>query len=383
MRGRNRKILLWVAPVVVLAILTSVASLYPQYLLDDEDYVKEAEGKKAKLPENIAFNIKVEKVPVASEMKCAINIKWDLKPEDVGEYIVARSDQIIDSAEKVAAARVIQTINASTSNTVMDNDCNPGSYYYVVLSAKSVMENKIVLYKNQNYTTAPLVIPAMESLFRVARIRATWLDNTRVRLTWDRAEKSGISYVIYRSRGVIDSEAKLNRAERLGVVVDAGAFLDEGITESGAYYYAVTTRVSYGPEDTVLVANENYTTSGVRIAIAKPPVPAPEPEKKEKQEKQEKHEKIVVISGDVDRILKRTYFVNRYDEAIEELGDLIAVTDNAAEAAKARLFIGRSYIELGRYRRALDYLILLDVKKYFPEDADFWEEFALTRVRNY
>ena len=94
-------------------------------------------------------------------------------------------------------------------------------------------------------------------------------------------------------------------------------------------------------------------------------------------------EKKKPVSNDIDRILKRTFFKGLYDGAVKELQELLERTDNQEVAAKARLFIGRSYIEKGQYQKSLDFLILNDVKKYFPKEAEFWTEFALSRVRNY
>ena len=86
---------------------------------------------------------------------------------------------------------------------------------------------------------------------------------------------------------------------------------------------------------------------------------------------------------DIDRILRRTFFRGKYRNAIKELHNLIKHTDNEMVTAKAKLFIGRSNIELGEYRKALDYLFVSEVKKYFPKQATFWQEFALTRLKNY
>jgi hypothetical protein len=114
-----------------------------------------------------------------------------------------------------------------------------------------------------------------------------------------------------------------------------------------------------------------------------------EAEKKAEQEALEKKKAAAEKSrqglfqlDDVDIVVRKTFFRGLFRQAIKELQIIISSTDNAREASKARLFIGRSYIEMGKYRKALDMLILPEVKRYFPKEASFWEAFALTRIRS-
>ena len=460
---------------VIITGLAGAARLYSQYLLDDEEIKKEqekkhepVEEKKDAIPRTIAYNIKAARISGVSDITCAIKVSFDLNPEYAGEYVVARSSQMIDTREKVHASRVIQTINATSSNTVIDKDCTPGIYYYVAVSKKSILDNTIELYRDMNYTSIPVQIHSGEALYRVTDIKAVEIEDYKVGLTWKPVDKTGILYTAYRSRSVINSPNRLRSAEQLKVVPDAGEYVDDGITASGVYYYAVTAKVLDGREDTLLIPDENYTSVGVTINIAgkirigsinaraekdgvavtwsysgaqgdtnyrlfrseKQLTNASEvssrdiisvvdlAKKKYKDmnpfpasyyyglipnaigEKEVyrlipgvnitrkpvlyrgEEEKIGVEPGDIDRILKRTFFKNKYREAVKELQNLIGRSDNEEEVAKARLFIGRSHIELGQYRKALDFLILTDVRKFFPKQADFWEEFALTRIRN-
>jgi hypothetical protein len=457
----------WLVPLVIMISLAGAASLYSQYLLDDEEYKKEAEKLDKKIPDNIAYNIKATRLPDPADGKCAIQITWELKPEYVGQFILARYNEIIDTREKAKKAQVLQTVSAGTSNTILDTDCTPGSYYYVVLSKKAVNDDEYALYRDVNLTTTPVVLYGKEALFRVAKIKAVDAGNAKVRITWEKVDKTGMLYTVYRSRSVINTPDRLREAQLVKVVPETGEYVDDGIAVSGTYFYAVTAKVQYGSEDTALVQDQNFTSQGVPVTIVdkiaiksitarvengavvikwnytggqgetayrlvrsdsrpkntnertgretatdvdltrktytdtslKPgtyyywleprslgdkgslelavginitedPVTIKAVEKK-------------AFAGDIDRILKRTFFKGLYSSAIKELQDLLSRSDNQEEAAKARLFIGRSYIEQGQYRKALDYLILNDVKKYFPKEAEFWTEFALARVRNY
>ncbi len=103
----------------------------------------------------------------------------------------------------------------------------------------------------------------------------------------------------------------------------------------------------------------------------------------EKKESPVRREPMTVTYDDVDEILKRTFLKGLYEQGIKELQNFISNSDNKIEISKARLFIARSYIELNEYSRALDILISVDVRKHYPREANFWEEFALLHLKNH
>ena len=472
MRARMLGILKRLVPFIIIISLTSVASLYSQFL-EDEEEVKEKETiikEKEIIPDNIALNIKAQSVPGAVGEKCAIRISWDLNPKYLtGDYVVARSNEPIDNADKVRAARVIYTVKAAAKNVVVDSECAPGAYYYVVLSKNSIIDNKIELFHDINYTASPVMIDEAGPLLMVSKIKAELIEKSRVRLTWQKINKADISYTVYRSGQSIDSESKLKEAESLATRTDIGEYVDEKISSPGTYYYAVTAKAPDGKDNPSLVPDANFTLKGLDVGVTladeikiksiiakidkgnvlvtwkisgeegsggyrlfrteKPykkmsDVPSRnillDVDAKDKQYTDkapvpgkyyygllpgtigEKDPGILIpgvnitrvpltVRGkqgpvepdDIDRILQKTFFKGNYWGAIKALQDLLTGSDNEEVAAKAKLFIGRSYIEVGRYKKSLDYLILSDVKKHYPKEADFWFEFALTRIKTY
>ncbi|MBN1497385.1 MAG: hypothetical protein JXA07_11485 [Spirochaetes bacterium] len=463
-KGKRR-----IIPLVLLFSFTCVASLHPQFLEDEEET----------LPEDIARNISAETPARSKDGKCVIRVSWRLDPRNAGgEYVVAKSTDMIDTADKVRSARVIATVQGAEKNMVEDADCAPGRYYYVVLSKKAILENQMTLLRDSNYTAMPAIVGAPEESLVVLGIRASEIDRFKVRLTWARPDRKGVYYYIYRAQEAITGAGQLEAADKLGTVSDADEFIDEGITRPGDYYYAVTARVLSGKENRSIIPGENATIDGLAIRLSEPetrPAPAqgvelvsidartvrdgvlvrwrvrgsgeadryslfrssmpratsaevpgsdilaevdlsrgnytdPNPlpgryyyglfpagtggaEKislvpgvsitRNPVSIREERRIIVGEADDIDRILKRTFFRARYWEAIKELRKFTKNTDNRMVRAKARLFIGRSYVELGRYRTALDYLYVPEVKKYFPKQAAFWQDFSLTRLKNY
>ena len=472
MRARMKGILKWLVPFIIIISFTGVASLYSQFL-EDEEEAKEKETiikEKEIIPDNIALNIKAQSAPGVAGVKCAIRVSWDLNPKYLtGDYVVARSNEVIDNADKVRAAHVIYTVKAAAKNVVVDSDCAPGSYYYVVLSKKSIIDNKIELFQDINYTVSPVMIGEEGPQLMVSKIRAELIENSRVRLTWQKIDKTGIFYTVYRSEKSIDSESRLKEAEKLATKADIGEYMDDRISSPGTYYYAVTAKVQDGKDNPSLVPDVNYTVNGIPVDVTlaeqikiksisarvdkgdvlvswkisgeevtgryrlfrterllkkMKDVPSRDilhdVDVNDKQYKDKapapgkyyygllpgtigdkdpgiltpgvnitrvpmtiRGKREPVEADDIDRILKKTFFKGNYWGAIKALQDLLAGSDNEEVAAKARLFIGRSYIELGRYKKSLDYLILSDVKKYYSKEADFWLAFALARIKTY
>ena len=75
-----------------------------------------------------------------------------------------------------------------------------------------------------------------------------------------------------------------------------------------------------------------------------------------------------------------------YKTTIELLGlfvyacSVIVIFNLVIKKANAFYQLGRSYIEKKKYDIALKYLILTDVKRYYPKESRFWREYTMVRV---
>jgi hypothetical protein len=136
---------------------------------------------------------------------------------------------------------------------------------------------------------------------------------------------------------------------------------------------------------------EKKDKPGTKKIILEPKKAAIKPKKTTIDEKKKVEDEVEVErkirrplqEDSVDVILRRTFFKGKYGAAVKELQNIASRSDNKMEVSKASLFIARSYIEMGNYKKALEVLISSDVKKYFPKDMNFWEEFVLMRIKNH
>ncbi len=568
--------------------------IHSQYLDIDEGGTaekKEAPAKAAKaLPSYIARNVKAEALP---NVRGAVRITWDTAPESDDSFIVGRTTEVPYSSEKAISATSIKLVEPGAERVAIDSNLPPGQYYYVVLAKEKVMDKDVELYPNVNYTSAPVIIErdtpqaTVKALpEKVTLIYAMIVNKNRVLLTWKGVQSPGLKYTIYRGTESLKTPDRIKNAEKIAVIdPPKESFVDKGITRTGTYYYAVTTKDSAGNEDLQLIPDQSYTASGVfvalqaqglasnlkaeladdnsvrlkwdgaqtagegqfliyrdvrpitsaeRIALSEkiaavaidtttyvdtglakgsyyyavlgklsdgtvdttmakdvnytsrpvvigarlrvasiraslraggvridwacrgesgprdyrlirtqsliqtpdqagnadtigtvnimtghhidrnpPPgghyyalIPADKRlwggyrlnagvnitgridvageekiERAEHIEPERKAEEPSAGDSNIDAILRATFFQGRYDLAISNLRRALASTSSARDAAKARLFIGRSYIEKREFRRALDYILTREVRRNFPREADFWSRYAISQIK--
>lgn len=234
---------------------------------------KAAEPKKErKIPVYVARNVKAQKIP---DIKGAIRITWDAEPAFDDEFIVGRALEVPHSVEKALNAKSIKVVPTGSERVAIDSNLPPGSYFYVVLAKQKVQERDLELYPNVNYTTVPVVIEkeAVEIMQvklpeQVTLIHAMVLNRNQVLLTWKGTQQSGIVYNVYRGNEALNSAAKVKSADVIAQLpVNKTSYIDTGISKTGNYFYAVTTKDVQGNEDLQLIPDQSYTVNGVFVAM--------------------------------------------------------------------------------------------------------------------
>lgn len=228
--------------------------------------------KERKLPIYVARNVKAEAIP---DIKGAIKITWDADPAFDDDFIIGRALEVPHSVEKALNAKSIKLVPAGAERVAVDSNLPPGSYFYVVLAKQKVQDRDVELYPNVNYTTVPVVIE--KETVEVARpkypeqvtlIHAMTLNRNQVLLTWKGTQQSNIVYNVYRGSEPLNSPAKVRSADAIAQLPsNKTSYVDTGISKTGNYFYAVTTKDIQGNEDLQLVPDQSYTVSGVFVAM--------------------------------------------------------------------------------------------------------------------
>ncbi len=290
-------------------------------------------------------------------------------------YSVYRCGEALNNPEAVRKAERVAVITEAKESYVDRSLTLTGTYYYAVTTKDIAGNEDMQLVPDQSYLTAGINI-AFKSQVIVSGLKAEAVGDNTVRLSWVGVSSPGARYLVYRAgRPIIDAQRLALSKQLASVEPGQTAYVDQN-PGAGVHYYAVLVRLEDSTVDNTLRESANYTTQGV---AARPAVKKLSPEAAKTPP--EREAPAVTETGDLDTVLRDTFFKERYGLAIKRLRNIVSASDNEYEKAKARLFLGRSFLELGQYRESLSYFIMSDVTKYFPKESRFWREYALSRVR--
>ncbi len=206
--------------------------------------------------------------------KKSILLAWE-PPKEEGEVIIARSNSIIDSPDKLYVADSLGRYKSggnSGTRTYYDYNLKPGTYYYAVVLVSDVRKREVRLFPNQNYTVVPVTIdeggavvsdnpafPAFPEETKVSSgkigfisdLKAT-LERKNVRLDWNPpsgAVSGRTVYTVYRSASPLTSLPLMQKAQKLAELSHPTmTFLDQGLDKSQTLYYGVSVKDLDGEE---------------------------------------------------------------------------------------------------------------------------------------
>ncbi|MEJ5362101.1 MAG: hypothetical protein WBK20_11885 [Spirochaetota bacterium] len=324
----------------------------------------------------------------------ALKITWNKPDIDVKSFVVYRHTQPIVDAQALAMATKVATVESNKLEYV-DKKPVPGSHYFAVLAILEDGSLDTTLKPDSNYTTKPVVIGAPIRLKLIEALE----HNGLVKISWSYTGSSGSRYFkLFRSQTAPTTSQDVKDAFLVDVVnVTANEYTDSDIPAGTYYYILVPETYDIDPEFKI-IKGINCTAEPVKVtrqATAKvtPVLPEPkkeefkkpevEPEKEKPREEvtKEKPQQKLLSTPNVNKIIAATFYKGKYESCIDALTAFVQDANEPEEVAKANLFIGRSYIELKQYKVALKYIMKSDVAKYYPKEAKFWRDFALSRVQ--
>jgi hypothetical protein len=338
-------------------------------LVPDQSYT--ASGIFVALPrQNIVTSVRAKVVGADS-----VKIVWEARgAQGEGKYMLYRDRTPITSPEKVALAESIGSVDFG-GREFTDKNLAPGSYYYAVLGRLNDGTLDPTFVRDANYTASPATIGGR----RLPVSIRSEVINGKVSIYWNYSGKSGPpEYRIARVGAVVRSPEEIQESNYIATTSIINRKYVDRNPLPGEYYYTL-----------VPAAKKNWGSyaiaEGVNIT-AKTTVGEPARQEQRVENGVQRDEKSRVVEepfsdDSVNSVLRTTFFRARYDLAIYRLRRLVAGGLNDQEAAKARLFIGRSFIEKGEYRQALLYLHHRGVRTHYPEDSRFWSGYAISRLR--
>ena len=302
----------------------------------------------------------------AKTVQGGIEITWEppaVKGENIKGYAVYRLDMIIDNSVRLKMAEHLTTIESGDS-VYFDKITKTGKYYFAVLAKFVSGDVDLNLKSGQNYTSDPAEIA---EFYQITSIQARG-DGRNVVIIWDYSGTSGDKFFrIFRSDKKIEKLSDVDDGSIIGLIDVTGRYFKNDPAPDGSFYYGIVPKAEKG--DFKLNPGVNITTHRIsRSDIIK-------------FEKKVITKKPSGKTDELDIILQRTFYRGMYRLAIKELQNIVDRSDNQTDRARAKLYIGRSYMETGDNRRALAYILLPEVKKHYPLDAKFWSEVAIIQVK--
>jgi hypothetical protein len=319
-----------------------------------------------------------------------VKVSWAKTSSGVAEYLIYRYSGAITDSDRLSLAVFLGRVT-DKETVYFDKNPGAGNYYYAVLT-KYLNGNVLNdLVKGDNYTFEPVSLGSSISIISFTA-RAYGSD---IELTWKTSGNLGSkSYKILRKESNIKSIDDLLDAEAVAFVnVDDYQYIDKNL-KPGKYFYVIIPESIDEGKELSLEAGVNIVEKSIgkkEKETARIEQPAEKLELKEKLEP-----KIVELRVDVpkkivlpkeaasalDPILRNYFLTGKYNYALYELENFVKKTNNQNDIAKARLYIGRSLIELKKYKEAVQYLGLKDVNDQYPKEARFWREFAVSKIPN-
>ena len=236
----------------------------------------------------------------------SIELKWT-PPSDEGDVIIARSNQVIDTMEKLGVSDSLgkyKSDKVNFFNHFNDTNLRPGEYYYAIVLVSQIKKKRVKLFPGVNYTITPAVVPVQIDTPKVvpqiaevkheadsiSNLKIRTVENS-VRLSWTPpiGAEDSIKYTIYRSPDPMSNVGLMEKATKIGEVIHPETtFLDTGLDSSQTVYYGVTVTIQ-DKEATPLIEDKSFR----KFYFVKT----------EKKEEPAKDEKITVVEEKKDPVV--------------------------------------------------------------------------------
>ncbi len=302
----------------------------------------------------------------------AILIRWEkaatASDKEITGYEVYRSGEIINSFFKLKDSRLI-TITDREATSYSDRISDGGDFYYAVLPRYSDGTVDINFDSGLIFTRVPVSI---KKPYKITGIKGERV-NGKIQITWEYTGNQGMEILKVIRTGEIPSSSSSIENMIIGSVnITEGKYLVDDKDGNDYHYGLISDTAEQG---LVFIVGLNITAiipaqkNKIDISGIEEEIPGPDMKNDTAPE------------SSLSRIIRIYFYSGRYHLASKELNKFISSTDNNRDRALARLFLGKSYIEIKDYSRAILILSSRDVQRAYPEESRFWTEFAMLRLK--
>ncbi|MBE7438446.1 MAG: hypothetical protein HS115_08345 [Spirochaetales bacterium] len=288
-----------------------------------------------------------------------VKLLWVDPIEDFTELRIYRQERPITSTAELGRSRLIASVRKNV-RTHLDRNLAPGRYFYAVLPVGPSGEIITEFYEGRTITANPIEIRGTTSGPRIEYLEVRLRDD-RVRIKFDayKENATSVKYFIYRSTRLMETASDIrNHGRLIKEQEDEDDVLDTGLP-AGSYYYAILMEAD-GELLETMAAGKNYIEKPILIGPGSGPA---------------------TEMPDLETVLNRTYRRSHFGDAVRELQIFLAPHVPAEIRARAMLYTGLSYYQLGHYQSSLRAFMDDNLRRHYPDRARFWYDRSLERLR--
>jgi len=337
----------------------------------------------------------------------SVIITWKSAADTLSRnYYLIRTEILPSGKESLAGSYIVDTVQ-SFSEKYADRNIAPGRYFYILAPANYKDDEDFSLTRGVNVTDPAIIIPdkGQKKTVEKEAVQQESAEHESIAVIAPEMKKT--------SEGTISRSAKIEAAQPQNTQNTDDSILAKliEVPVSDAQQAIVLDRagepipfdvipqkslpeISAAPKAEKKAAAQNKMVqtqpqlqketiaTSLNSSAEKDPITITSPAdiNHAEQKQPAKKDEPQIQSSNVDEIVKRLYKHGDFQQTIKELTKILPSIDGK-NAAAAKYYIGRSYIELNKYRQAVGYLSDSGVRRYFPKEADFWRDYSLEHMR--
>ncbi len=301
-----------------------------------------------------------------------VDLTWQCPSFSAGNYEVYRNTVPIENSQFLKSSKLIKTAKSNETYCLDPEALSEQMYYYAVMIRNSSGVLNEIFVDNQNYTVMPVKPPTDLRPVSMNLVR----EGSNVKINWVFAGNTGLqNYLIIKSKkrplSMMDA---VNGVQLNQVNLTSTSYYDK--KENNDYYYLLVPINFNSYNDYRIVEGINYVSKYTNSPMKK----KSKTKINDNDESSESGNTGNVVYSDLDAVLKNLYSKRLFNEAEKAFMLLESKTKDPAKLAKIRYYIGRTKVEKGEYRDALNYFSRKDVKKFHSKESKFWIDYCLLRM---
>ncbi|MBP7901724.1 MAG: tetratricopeptide repeat protein [Spirochaetes bacterium] len=186
------------------------------------------------------------------------------------KYTVYRSNELLNTPEKVRAAEKVAELN--DRDRFIDRNAVSGTFFYAVTTDDYSGNEDFSLIPDESFTTKGIKVLDNDDVGIVSSIKANVEERGYVKLSWLNIQNFAGSYEIYRSLQPVLSSDKLDSAEHIASLPSYEKTFYDKRSGAGSFYYAVLSKDKSGRLTKEFYAEYNCTVEPVIVPVAEDPV---------------------------------------------------------------------------------------------------------------